>query len=75
MNTTRVATFLAALRPCSWDADRIAAVLNGWTVERGRFGRVAVRDPRFDQLRANQHHAGEPVSESVRRSVASGRWL
>jgi hypothetical protein len=75
MNTTRVATLLSALRACSWDADRIAAVLNGWTVERGRFGRVVVRDPRFDRLRAQRHHAGQPASESVRQSVPSGRWL
>jgi len=34
-----------------------------------------VRDPRFDQLRALRHHAGQPASESVRRSVASRRWL
>jgi hypothetical protein len=66
---------LAALRSASWDADHIAAVLNEWTIERGRLGRVVVRDPRFDQLRC---HNGEliPREEAarVRASVASGRW-
>jgi hypothetical protein len=74
MNTTRLATFLAGLRPSAWDADRMAALLNGWTVERRRFGHVVVRDPRFDQLRAQRHHTGQPPPESVRQSVASGRW-
>ncbi len=75
MNTRSLVTLLAALRPSSWDADRIAAARNGSTVERGRFGRAVVRDPRFDRLRAQRHHVGQPASESVRQSVASGRWL
>jgi hypothetical protein len=75
MNSRWLVAFLAALRPSSWDADRAAAARNGWTVEHGRFGRVLVRDPRFDQLRPRRPRAGEPVPESARRSVASGRWL
>jgi hypothetical protein len=75
MNKRRLVALLAILRPSRWDADRIAAALNGWTVQRDRFGRVVIRDPRFDQLRARRLHAGEPASESVRQSVASARSL
>jgi len=75
MNTTRLIALLAALRPSRCDADRIAAARNGWTVQRARFGRVVVRDPRFDRPRAIRLRAGEPASESVWQSVASGRWL
>jgi hypothetical protein len=71
----RIHALLTALRPASWDADHIAAVLNGWTLERTPLGRVVVRDPRFDQLRRRN---GEPVppqeAARVRASVTSGRW-
>jgi hypothetical protein len=33
-----------------WTADEDAARRYGWTIERGRFGSVTVRDPRFDEL-------------------------
>jgi len=65
----QIRTVLAALRPRRWDADAIAAELNGWTIQRRRFGAATVRDPRFDQLRRSR----EPVPESVRQSMASGR--
>jgi hypothetical protein len=74
MNTSRLTNLLAALRPSTWDIDRIAAVLNGWTIQRGPLGRVVVRDPRFEQLRAQRQHTGPPL-DSVRQTVGSGRWL
>jgi hypothetical protein len=71
----RLRALLAALRPASWDADQIAAVLNGWTLERVRLGRVVVRDPRFDQLRRRNGELVPPEEAArVRASVASGRW-
>jgi hypothetical protein len=68
----RLRAFLAALRPRAWDADQIAAALNGWTVEHRRLGRVVVRDPRFDQLR--QARNGELLPDRVIASIGSGRW-
>jgi hypothetical protein len=71
----RLRLLLAALRPGSWDADQIAAVLNGWTVERARFGRVVVHDPRFDRLHRRDGELVPPEEAArVRASVASGRW-
>ena len=67
----RLRAFLRRLRPRGWDADQVAAAVNGWSYEPGRFGRVVVRDPRFDQLRTRR---GEPVPQSVRVSLMSGRW-
>ncbi len=71
----RLRTLLAALRPSGWDADQLAAAVNGWTIKRARFGRVVVRDPRFDQLRRRDGQALPPEQAArVRASVASGRW-
>ncbi len=38
-----------------WNRDFHAAEANGWTVERGRLGRLLVRDPRFDLI----HECGD----------------
>jgi hypothetical protein len=59
----RLHVVLAAQRPKGWDADEVAAQLNGWTVERRRFGTRVYRDPRFDT-----------ASSDVRSCVQSGRW-
>ena len=64
----RVRVVLAGLRPSWWDADELAAQLNGWTLTRERFGRTVVRDPRFDTV------AGESGDEG-RSPVQAGRWL
>lgn len=71
----RLRALLAVLRPALWDADQLAATRNGWTVEHGRFGRVVVRDPRFDQLRPRTNESA-PVEGAAgpRLSAVSGRW-
>jgi hypothetical protein len=38
-----------------WNRDHLAAEANGWMVERGRWGGLGVRDPRFDVI----HECGD----------------
>lgn len=47
---TSLLTLIGQRWRAHWNRDYLAAELNGWTVERGRLGRLVVRDPRFDLI-------------------------
>jgi hypothetical protein len=55
-----------------WNRDFRAAEANGWTVERGRLGRLSVRDPRFDLIQECSDCGGTSVDRPPQTAPCSG---
>jgi hypothetical protein len=56
-----------------WNRDFRAAEANGWTVERGRLGRLLVRDPRFDLIKECGDCGGSGIDRLHNATSCSAR--